>query len=356
MKQPKIAVIIINWNGKHLLEECLISVKDQDYNNYKTILIDNGSSDGSVAYVKEKFSEVKIVSLSENTGFAKANNIGIDKAFKDKEVKYIALLNNDAIVEKEWLFKMVKVIEQDEKNGSVAPKILKYFRRDEIDSFGMKIRIIGGGINNYVNEKDDGRQNKIIEIFGPTGCSCLYKRKMLEDIAVKGEYFDNDFFAFCEDLDLNWRARLRKWKSFTAPKSIVYHRGSESFQVYSFSKAYHSHRNRLFVILKNYPLKFFIKGMLIFIFSYVYYFSSILNNKGYSARTKEKIGYMNTAKFIVKGWMSFFIYLSKMIKKRYYIQKRKLMTNKDISIWFEAFGEKGDVTRTEYAKKEKSYF
>jgi GT2 family glycosyltransferase len=265
----------------------------------------------------------------------------------------LALLNNDAVVEKNWLSEMVKVIKQDNRIGSVAPKILKYYKRDEFDSMGMKIRIIGSGMNNLVNEKNDDKYDTITEVFGPSGCSCLYKRDMLEDICIFNEYFDNDFFAFCEDLDLNWRARLRGWKSFIAPKSIVYHKGSESFQVYSFSKAFHSHRNRLFVILKNYPFKYFAKGMSFFVFSYTYYFSSILSNKGYSARTKEKIGYLNTAKFIIKGWMNFFIYLPRMIKKRYYIQKRKLMTNKDISIWFEVFGEKGNVTRTEYAKKEK---
>ena len=353
MKQSKIAVIIINWNGKHLLEECLISVRNQDYNNYKTILVDNGSSDGSVACVRERFSEVKIISLNENTGFAKANNIGIYKALKDKEVEYIALLNNDAIAEKNWLSEMFQVIKKDQKIGSVAPKILKYYKRDEFDSMGMKIRIIGSGMNNLVNKKNDDKYSKSVEIFGPTGCSCLYKKEMLEDIVIKDEYFDNDFFAFCEDLDLNWRARLRRWKSFTAPMSIVYHKGSESFQVYSFSKAYHSHRNRLFVILKNYPFKYFVKGMLFFIFSYTYYFSSILSNKGYSARTKEKIGYLNTAKFIIKGWISFFMFLPRMIKKRLYIKKRKLITNKDLSQWFEVFGEKRNAARTEYAKKEK---
>lgn len=351
MKQSKIAVIIVNWNGKHLLEECLSSVESQDYDNFKIIFVDNGSEDKSVEFVKEKFSKVEVISLDKNTGFAKGNNIGINKAFEDLKVEYIALLNNDAIVEKNWLSEMVKVIEQDNKIGSVAPRILKYYKRDEFDSLGMKIRMIGSGMNNLVNEKNDDRYDMIVEVFGPSGCSCLYKRDALEDICIFNEYFDNDFFAFCEDVDLNWRMRLRRWKSFVAPKSIVYHKGSESFQVYSFSKAFYSHRNRLFVILKNYPLKYFIKGMLIFIFSYVYYFISILNNKGYSARTKEKIGYLNTAKFIFKGWISFFMFLPKMIKKRHTIQKKKQIINKDFKECFSYFGENKNVTQVEYINK-----
>ncbi|MEA1937284.1 MAG: glycosyltransferase family 2 protein, partial [Patescibacteria group bacterium] len=220
MNQPKVAVIIINWNGKYLLEECLNSVENQDYNNYKIVFVDNGSEDGSVEFVKEKFPKIEIISLDKNTGFAKGNNIGIHKAFEDSEVEYIALLNNDAMTERSWLSEMVRIIRQDDKIGSVAPKILKHWRRDEIDSIGIKIRFNGGGVNIGANEKDKKQYDNIEEVFGTTGCSCLYKRKMLEDIVMdNNNYFDNDFFAFCEDVDLAWRARLRGWKSFTSPES-----------------------------------------------------------------------------------------------------------------------------------------
>ena len=351
MNQPKIAIIIVNWNGKHLLDECLSSAENQDYDNYKIIFVDNGSKDGSVEFVKDKFPKVEIISLNKNTGFAKGNNIGIHKAFEDSEIEYVALLNNDAMTEKSWLSEMVKIIKQDEKIGSVAPKILKYFRRDEIDSIGIKIRFNGGGANIGANEKDKKQYNNIEEIFGSTGCSCLYKREMLEDTAIKDDFFDDDFFAYCEDVDLAWRAKLRGWKSFTAPKSVVYHKGSESFQVYSFIKAFYSHRNRLFVIFKNFPFRVLIKGTFYFFLNYLYSLESIFIKKGYSAKTKEKIGVINIIRVVVKGWGSFFIFLFKTFKKRNYIQKEKIATDKEISGWFKKFGENKNMAKEEYIKQ-----
>ncbi|MFA6097232.1 MAG: glycosyltransferase family 2 protein [Candidatus Paceibacterota bacterium] len=347
MNKPKIAVVIINWNGIVLLEECLCSVENQIYGNSKIIFVDNGSSDGSAGFVRGRFPKVDIIQLDKNTGFAKANNVGIHRALEDKEVEYVALLNNDAVAEKSWLGKMLEVAEQNDRIGSVAPKILKYYHKNEFDCFGIKIRIIGSGMNNLLNMKDDGSYDRSYEVFGTSGCSCLYKRKMLEDIVIEDEYFDNDFFAYCEDIDLDWRMRLRGWKSFTAPGSVVFHKGSATCQTYSYFKAFHSHRNRLFVMLKNYPLFFLARGMAVFIFSYLHYFKSIFRNKGYSARTKEKIGYLNTAKFIILGWSSYFSHFFKMLKKRRIIQKMRIASDRDVSEWFTLLGEADNVSEAE---------
>ncbi len=323
MQYPKIAVIIINWNGKHLLEECLDSVESQDYENYKVVFVDNGSADDSVKFVKESFPNIIIIELKANTGFAKANNVGIKKAFEDKEVKYIALLNNDAVVDRSWLSEMVRVVRLESQAGSIAPVIKKFYIRDEFDSVGIQMKIEGGGNNLHANEKDTGQCAEVKEVFGCTGCACLYLRDMLNDVVYENDYFDSDFFAYCEDVDLSWRARLRGWKCFTAPNAIVYHKGSETFQVYSYVKAYHSHRNRLFVMLKDYPFLYLLKGMAVFLISYLLYFKSIIKNKGYSARTKEKIGCLNMAKLVTMGWISFFSFLAIMLKKRSVIQKNK---------------------------------
>ena len=352
MKQNKIAIIILNWNGKYLLEECLVSIEKQHYDNFNIILVDNGSNDGSIEFVKEKFPKVNLIELKENTGFAKGNNIGICKAFEDKDTKYIALLNNDAIADKDWLLEMAKIIEQDEKIGSIAPKIRKYYIKDEFDSMGMKIRYDGGGFNNHMNDKDIGQFDSELEVFGPTGCSCLYKREMLEDIVLNdNDYFDSDFFAYCEDLDVCWRARIKGWKCLVAPKSVIYHKGSESFQVYSFIKSYHSHRNRLFVIFKNYPQKLLFKALYRFFLNYIYSAQSISKGKGYSAKTKEKIGILNIFRMISKGWLSFLLFLPKTIKKRHTIQKGKLVNNEDIKEWFIRFGEDRNLSFEEYKKQ-----
>lgn len=350
MNESKIGVIIINWNGKHLLEECLYSVKNQDYDNYKIIFVDNGSKDSSVEFVKEKFPEAEIISLNKNTGFAKANNIGIHKSFKDAEIEYIALLNNDAIAEKNWLSEMMKVIGRDRQIGSVAPKILQYYKRNIIDNIGIEIRPDGGCKGRHIDEKNSGQYNNISEIFGSGACACLYRRKMLEDIQMKDDFFDSDFFAYCEEIDLNWRAKLRNWKSFTAPKSLVYHKGSETFKTYSFAKAFYTHRNRLFVITKNFPFIFLIKGFLVFILSYFFYVKSILTKKGYTAETSKKIGKINMVNAIIKGWFSFFYLTPKMIKKRRIIQKRKLVDGKEILKWFQKINNDKNNKMNNYIK------
>lgn len=352
MKQPKIAIIIVNWNGKHLLEECLSSAENQDYNNFRIILVDNGSSDKSVEFVKKKFPKVEIIELNKNTGFAKGNNVGIHKAFEDLEIKYIAVLNNDAMVEKKWLIEMIKVIKQDNRIGSVAPKILKYFRRDEIDSIGTEIHLDGGAASRLINKKDNQQYNKNIEIFGPTACSCLYKREMLEDI-IDDDYFDNSFFLYVEEVDLNWRARLRGWKCLTAPNAIVYHKHSETSGMYSSIKMYYLHRNRLFLIIKNFPFRYLNKGFYNIFYRYLFSIKkkAFSEKAGVISRTIKKVGLYKVAFFVTKGWFIFFISLPILLKKRHYIQKSKVVNNKVISIWFEKFG--GDYKKelfNEYIK------
>lgn len=337
MKQPKIGVIVINWNGKYLLEECLGSVEDQDYDNYKIIFVDNGSKDGSVEFVKEKFPKIEVISLDRNTGFAKANNIGIHKAFEDSEVEYIALLNNDAVAEKDWLSEMIKVIEKDEKMGSVAPKVLKYYKRNIIDIAGTAIHLDGGGASSHINEIDKGQCDKTIEIFGPSGCSCLYSREMLKDIQIKDDFFDSDFFAYFEDVDLNWRARLRGWKSLFAPNAIVYHRHSETTGLYSPFKAFYTHRNRHFVVIKNFPLFLWQKAAFSLFLRYFYVVSSVMKNKGPSARLIEKTGFLNAAKILIKGWCDIVRYFPLMLKKRKTIQKNKTSSSIDVEGLFKRY-------------------
>ena len=325
MKQSKVVIIIVNWNGKHLLEECLNSIEKQDYDNFSVIFVDNGSKDGSVEFVKENFSNIDIVELKENTGFAKGNNIGMHKAFDDSEVEYIAILNTDAMVEKNWLTEMMKVIKQDEKIGSIVPKIKKYYKRNIIDSIGNAIHLDGGGVSNHINKVDNGQFDDIKEVFGPSGCAALYSKKMLKDIQM-----EDDFFAYFEDIDLNWRARLRGWKSLFASNAVVYHKHSESVGLYSPFKAFYTHRNRYFVIIKNYPLFLLPKAFIYLFFGYFHSVFSIAKNKGPSARLVEKSGFYEAVKIIIKGWIDIARYSIKMFLKRSHIMKNRKISNKKV--------------------------
>ena len=337
MEQSKVSIIIVNWNGKHLLKECLSSVEKQDYDNFNIIFVDNGSKDKSVEFVRENFLDVNIIELKENTGFAKGNNIGMHKAFDDLEVEYIAILNTDAMVESQWLSEMMTLIDNDDKVGSVAPKIKKYYKRNIIDSIGNAIHLDGGGVSNHINKVDNGQYNSIKEVFGPSGCAALYSREMLEDIQMGDDFFDDDFFAYFEDIDLNWRAKLRGWKCLFAPNAVVYHKHSETTGLYSPFKAFYTNRNRYFVIIKNYPLFLIPRAISNLFLVYFYSMLSIKKNKGPSARFVEKSGFISVFKIIVKGWIDILVNMPGMIKKRRYIQKNKLVLKKDIDKWLNEF-------------------
>ena len=351
MNQLKVSVIVINWNGKHLLEECLASVEEQDYANFNVVFVDNGSTDGSVKLVKNKFPKIDVIELMENTGFAKANNIGMHRAFEDEAVKYVAILNNDAMVEKKWLSEAIKIALQDNQIGSVAPKIKKYYKRNVLDSTGNIFHLDGGGVSNHINTVDNGQFDDLGEIFGPSGCSSLYSRKMLEDIENNGEFFDNNFFAYFEDIDLNWRARLKGWKSYFAPNSIVYHKHSETTGLYSPTKAFYTNRNRYYIIVKDFPLFLIPKAILNLFMGYVHAILSVRKDKGPSARFVEKSGFVNAVKLIFKGWLDVLVAMPNMIKKRRCIQKNIIVSKKEIKRWLNEYtGELKNLMYTEHVK------
>ncbi len=240
MKNKKAAIIIVNWNGKKLLKNCLNSVFKQTYRNFEVYFVDNGSIDGSSDFVKSNFPKVKVIQLDKNYGFAKGNNEGIKKAFKDKLVQYIVCLNNDTIVDKNWLKELVKTAEKDEKIGQVQSKVLLSDKKT-IHSVGVRILKDFASENIGFLEKDIRQYEKDREIDSAIGCSILIKRKVLEKIGL----FDEHFFSYKEDDDLSLRVKKLGYKIFYANKSVVYHIHSFTFKPKSNIKLYYNERNRL---------------------------------------------------------------------------------------------------------------
>lgn len=251
------SIIIVNWNGEKHLRVCLDSLRKQIYKNFEIILVDNGSQDGSVNFVKSNYPEVKIIGLDRNFGFAQGNNIGIKEAFKNDQIKYIVALNNDTEVKVDWLEKLINTAKENEKVGAVASKTLFFDERDKIDSVGdffssgtLKVVTRGHG------EKDRGQYDKIEECFSARAAACLYKREMLEDINLWGDYFDSSYFAYIEDTDLSMRARLIGWQIIYEPRAVVYHKvAATSAKISNTFKKYYSGRNRIMTVLKNLPVK-----------------------------------------------------------------------------------------------------
>lgn len=248
MKEPLVSVVIVNWNGMKFLKNCLDSLQKQSYRNFEVIMVDNNSLDESVDFVKKKYKHVKIIQLGKNFRFAKPNNIGFDEAMKNKSLKYIAILNNDTIVDKNWITEMVKIAESDDKIGSCAPQVLMF--NEKVDSAGMLFyKNCMPGARGKLAERD--YLNNIENVFGAPGSAALYRKEMLLDTKLDDDYFDSDYEFYQEEFDLSWRAQLMGWKCVYVPKSIVYHIGTGTGRIIPNTIKYHLERNRLWTIRKN---------------------------------------------------------------------------------------------------------
>lgn len=341
MESKKVAIIIVNWNGKKLLRTCLDAVKNQTHENHEIFFVDNGSEDGSVEFVAEKYPNIKLIKLKENTGFAKGNNVGISRALEDEKVEYIVPINNDTKMESNFLEKLIAKAEKFPEAGSIAPRMKYFYEPELVDSVGILIHKDGGGLSRGNKEKDQGRYDKTEEIFGVCGGAALMKREMLEDVEYKGEYFDNDFFAYYEDLDLAWRARLRGWKSFSCPEAVISHIHSATSISYSPFKARHVNRNRILVIIKNYPFWQILSSIFILTpIRYLRLFNSMRIKKGPTHELRKKTSALEPFKIAFSGWLEILKFLPKMMKKRRAIQKNRKVSNEEIESWFEKYSAK----------------
>ena len=239
-----VSIIIVNWNGKNFLASCLDGLKQQMYRDFSIILVDNGSYDGSLELVQKKYPEVETIALSENLGFATANNIAI----KSIDTEYVALLNNDAVPHPEWLENLVKALQQNPEAGFAASKMLLYDNPGTIDRVGDVYTTAGTALLRGRGKPSETYNNQEW-VFGACAGAALYRTRMLDDIGL----FDEDFFLLYEDVDLSFRAQLRGYKCLYVPKAIVYHMASSSIGDDSLISVYYSHRNLEWVYIHNMP-------------------------------------------------------------------------------------------------------
>ncbi|PKP61969.1 glycosyltransferase family 2 protein [Candidatus Atribacteria bacterium HGW-Atribacteria-1] len=320
MNHPKVAIIVLNWNGKQDTIECLESLKQITYSNYEILLVDNGSTDGSVKYFKERYPEIEIIVNEENLGFAEGNNIAMKVALKDKYVKYIALLNNDTKVEPYWLEELVKVAESDERVGSCQSKMLLMSNPMVVDAVGISITRSGGAIQDGYETRDIGQYDQVKEIFGVCAGAALYRREMLTQIGL----FDEDFFAYYEDVDLALRARLAGWKSMYVPKAIVYHVHSATFGKNSPFKLYFLTRNEYYYKIKNLPTSILIRFLMIKPIVVALRILGFIKNKE-----------VQLIKPYMRGNFDAFKNIPKMFKKRKKIRSTQIIHDKELRGWFE---------------------
>jgi hypothetical protein len=250
-EQPLISIIIPNYNGIEMLKACLDSLEAQSYRNLEIILVDNGSNDGSAKFVRENYPAIKIIANNSNLGYVLAANQGIESSLGE----FVVVLNNDTRADPKWIEHLVRVALADNNIGICASKQLNFFDPGIIDSAGIQLCRGGYPKDRGRHEKDLGQFNTLGEVFAAPGASAFYRRTMLDQIGL----FDSDYFAYCEEFDLAFRARLSGWKCLYVPEAMIYHmsgqtraRQDEKFLIY------HVERNRLLTIIKNYPVRMFL--------------------------------------------------------------------------------------------------
>ena len=237
----KVTAIIVNWNDKDVIVECIQSILDQNRNKIDIIISDNGSKDDSVEFIRKRFPSIKIIENGENLGFGSAINRGLGLAKGD----YLLFLNSDLKLHSKCVGELAKVLESDSNVGGTIPKILHIDQQNTINSLGVLINYTGIAYPNLLGQKDPGYQEPFESACGGI---FMLKREVYETVGG----FDEDLFLYHEDHDLSWRIRLAGWHLKVIPQAIMYHH-------YKFNKGilkyYSSEKNRLHILLKNMEVK-----------------------------------------------------------------------------------------------------
>lgn len=241
----EVSVIIPNYNGMKYMQTCLESLMHQTYGHVPVVVVDNGSADGSREFIKQNYPSVKVIALQENTGFCHAVNVGIQAT----ETPYVILLNNDTEAAPDFVEKLLWGIKSRKKAFSCAAKMIQFHNRNQIDDAGNYYNALG-----WAFARGKGRDVSLYERPGKIFASCagaaVYRREVLDQIGL----LDEEHFAYLEDIDLGYRARIQGYQNWYLPEAKVYHIGSgTSGSRYNLFKIRYSSRNNVYMIYKNMP-------------------------------------------------------------------------------------------------------
>ncbi|MCX6594996.1 MAG: glycosyltransferase family 2 protein [Acidobacteria bacterium] len=241
----RISVVVVNWNRRELLRECLDSLSNQTVGAVDICVVDNGSTDGSVELIGESYPQVRLIRNRDNRGFCEANNQGIFTSVGE----FVALLNNDARAQPDWLEHLLAAFEQPDV-GMAASKILVAERPHLIDKVGHLIWPDGQNRGRGTGETDHGQYSQVEEVAWPDGCAAMYRKSMLDEIGG----LDEDLFAYADDAELGLRARIAGWRCLYMPQAVVYHHRGATLGVASGRRLKLIERNRVLLAVKLFPL------------------------------------------------------------------------------------------------------
>lgn len=241
--QMRTTVIIPNYNGLKFMEDCLESLKKQTVRDFKLLVVDNGSTDGSVEWLKER--GVPTIFLEENTGFSGAVNVGIQAA----DTEYVILLNNDTVADPRYVETMERAIGKSERIFSVSCKIIQMYRQELMDDAGDMYSVMGWAYQRGVG-RPVSKYNRPVNVFSACACAAIYRRKVFEEMGL----FDELHFAYLEDIDVGYRAKLHGYVNVYCPYAQVMHVGSgTSGSKYNAFKVKLAARNWVYLNYKNMP-------------------------------------------------------------------------------------------------------
>lgn len=347
MARARVTISIVAWNSMRFLPDALASIAAQTFRDFSVVVVDNASTDRAADFLRTTYPEVAIIRNTRNRGFAHAHNQAIEYARayhrKDEAEHYVLVTNPDVVLEPDFLEKLVAAADHDAAVGAVGGMLLRMhaegegelregIKTDVIDSTGIRV-----SRNRRITDRGAGEsgQNDQLnvkgEVFGLTAALVLYRLSALEDIAYHGEYFDEDFFVYKEDIDLAWRLRLRGWKALYVPAAKAYHyRGAgvadkaNPWRTFLNRRTkprvvnFHSTKNHLFLLAKNEQWR-----------------NALIDSWRVIPYEIVKIGYI--AVFETRNLGAYIAYLSKlprMLRKRRLIMERARVPAEEIRSWF----------------------
>jgi GT2 family glycosyltransferase len=300
---PTISIVIPNWNGITHLTLCLPSIARQTLQPIETILIDNGSTDDSVSFVRQEYPWVTILSLPTNRGFAVAVNRGIESA----RGEFIALLNNDIELDPRWLEVLVGLLSTDTRAGAATGKMVNFFDRTVLDGAGDAMTRFGSPYTRGFGEPDDGRYNTREQVFGVCAGAAMFHRSLFDRVGT----FDEDFISYYEDVDLAFRGQLAGFAFWYIPEAVCYHKRGATGNIIRDFPVRMQERNLTLFYLKNFPFVILVKQ-----------FPFILASRVRRMYRSTRAGY---GRATARGFLEGLALVPRMLRKRGAVQRLRVV-------------------------------
>lgn len=288
---PRVSVVIPTFNGAEHLARCLSALERQELDRFEIIVVDNGSSDGTCEFVRSRFARVRLVELSENHGYAGAANRGAEVARSE----YLAFLNNDAEADPGWLAELVACAERHPRAASIASKVLRMADPTVLDGAGDSMTRALKAFRRGAGEPDDGRYSHEEQVFSASGTACLWRTGAFRDLGG----FDESFFAYYEDVDLGFRARLAGLECWYSPRAVVRHVGRATSALVEVDARY-SLRNRWATAIKNAPATWLVRNAPVILAGELLLWARIVRDSGPGLLARLLVGAVRSSRPLLR--------------------------------------------------------